>query len=232
MIRQSSPFVLNISAYLVTLALLLGACNMPYNSVFSATPTTIFNFPTQTVQGESTPTVASTPFDTSTPSPFPSASPSATNTPLIAATGAPTLTAAPVSGGSACNKAQFVRDETIPDGTVFSPGATFVKTWRLKNVGTCTWTPGYLLVFAHGQSMGPSGRAPDPVVLPTVAPGRTVDLSISLIAPPAPGHYQADFYLRSPSGANFGVGPAGRGTFWVKIVVLPPTATNTVVSYP
>jgi Ig-like domain from next to BRCA1 gene len=112
-----------------------------------------------------------------------------------------------------------------------SPGATFIKTWRLKNVGTCTWTSGYLLVFDHGQSMDPSARAPDPVaLLTTVAPGQKIDVTINLVAPPSPGNYQADFYLRSATGVNFGVGPLGRGTFWVKILVLPPTPTNTATA--
>ena len=29
----------------------------------------------------------------------------------------------------------FVADVTVPDGTIFSPGAAFTKTWRLKNAG-------------------------------------------------------------------------------------------------
>jgi len=39
-----------------------------------------------------------------------------------------------------CDRAQFISDVTVPDGTTFAPGATFTKTWRLKNSGTCTWT--------------------------------------------------------------------------------------------
>ena len=31
--------------------------------------------------------------------------------------------------------AGFIADVTVPDGTAFSPGATFTKTWRLKNIG-------------------------------------------------------------------------------------------------
>ena len=120
------------------------------------------------------------------------------------------LIAAPASAASACNKAQFVRDETVPDGTIFSPGATFVKTWRLKNVGTCTWTPGYLLAFDHGQNMGLSGRSPDPVSLSSaVAPGHTVDLTVSLTAPAAPGHYQADFSCVRPQALVLESQPQG-----------------------
>ncbi|HGJ66308.1 TPA: hypothetical protein ENS27_13160, partial [bacterium] len=46
-----------------------------------------------------------------------------------------------------CNWAGFVADVTVPDGTSFAPGAAFIKTWRLKNIGTCTWTGKYGLSF-------------------------------------------------------------------------------------
>ena len=39
-----------------------------------------------------------------------------------------------------CDQAQFVSDLTAPDGSSFAPGAAFTKTWRLMNIGTCTWT--------------------------------------------------------------------------------------------
>jgi len=32
--------------------------------------------------------------------------------------------------------AQFIADVTEPDGTRYDPGATFTKTWRLRNIGT------------------------------------------------------------------------------------------------
>ena len=44
------------------------------------------------------------------------------------------------------DRAQFVTDVTVPDGTKYDPGATFTKTWRLRNVGTCTWTTAYTMV--------------------------------------------------------------------------------------
>jgi hypothetical protein len=91
-----------------------------------------------------------------------------------------------------CDSAQFVSDLTAPDGAVFAPGATFTKTWRLMNNGTCAWTQAYNLVFAGGDSMG----APLSVKLPAeVPPGQMVDVSVNLTAP-----IQADTtraYLRS-----------------------------------
>ena len=42
--------------------------------------------------------------------------------------------------------AQFVADVTVPDGARYDPNAAFTKTWRLRNIGTCTWTT----VLHHG----------------------------------------------------------------------------------
>lgn len=52
------------------------------------------------------------------------------------------------------DKATFVEDVSVADGTNFSPGASFTKTWRLKNVGTCAWTPQYKLSFQGGDQLG------------------------------------------------------------------------------
>ena len=92
---------------------------------------------------------------------------------------AATVSILPARALSSCDRAQFIADVTVPDGTNVLPGLTFAKTWRLKNIGTCTWTTSYTLVFASGDALGGSS-----VNLPsTVVPGQTVDVSVSLTAP-------------------------------------------------
>jgi hypothetical protein len=115
-----------------------------------------------------------------------------------------------------CDVAQFIADVTIPDGTSLAPGATYLKTWRLKNIGSCTWSTAYSAVFTGGDQMG----APAVVNLPSsVAPGATVDISVNITAPSAPGHYRGNWKLRNASGSLFGVGAAGAYVFWVDINV-------------
>ncbi|HTX92593.1 MAG TPA: NBR1-Ig-like domain-containing protein [Anaerolineales bacterium] len=129
----------------------------------------------------------------------------------------------PAAAATACDWAQFVSDVTVPDGTGFAPGTTFVKTWRLKNIGTCTWTTSYTVVFANGSLMG----APASVNLPaSVAPGATVDISVNMTAPSAPGTYVGYWKLRNASGGIFGVGPADNGLFFVQINVSASYATG------
>jgi Ig-like domain-containing protein len=215
---------------MVALSLLLAACNVPLPSG-ATQPTNPANpaltAAVQTLQALSTQPTSST---AETASPVPTFTPAVTNTSTntaiaIPTTAIPTNTPVPPSPTPICNRAEFVKDVTVPDGTIYSPSVSFVKTWRLKNTGTCTWTTSYSLVFDHGQKMGSSGSQPDPVALATtVTPGQTVDVSITLVSPSLPGNYQADFRLRSNAGTLFGVGPSAQGTFWVKITVLPATS--------
>lgn len=117
---------------------------------------------------------------------------------------------------AACDRAQFVTDVTVPDGTVFAPGAAFTKTWRFKNVGTCTWTTSYAMVFDYGEKLG----GPDSVPMPkTVVPGDTVDVSVNLTAPSTAGSYRGFWKFQNPSGIRFGLGAAGVQAWWVDIRV-------------
>jgi hypothetical protein len=125
---------------------------------------------------------------------------------------------------TSCDAAQFVADVTVPDGTTFAPGTPIAKTWRLKNVGTCTWTTAYAAVFYSGDKMG----APSSVNLPmSVAPGATVDVTVNMTAPATAGHYRGHWMLRNASNVLFGMGPYGNYTFFIDIFVgtTSPSAT-------
>ncbi len=150
------------------------------------------------------------PITTPTPVP-PTATPTAT----------PTTTPAPIV---CTDRAQFITDVTVPDGTTFPPNQTFVKTWRLKNVGTCTWTTSYQLAFVSGNAMGGT----DTPLAQSVAPGSTVDASVNLTAPSTVGSYRGYWELRNASGILFGIGAAYDRSFWVDINVAgTPVATAT-----
>jgi len=140
---------------------------------------------------------------------------------LLVASLLATQSLASITAQTACDQAQFVADLTIPDGTTLSPGATFTKTWRLMNVGSCTWTTSYRLVLVGGDSLG----APAYVRLPvSVAPGQMVDLSVNLIAPKAIGHYRGLWKLSNSAGVRFGIGASGNDPFWVDINVADSSA--------
>jgi len=134
------------------------------------------------------------------------------------------------AGASAatCDQAQFITDVTVPDGSVFDQGVAFKKTWRLKNIGTCTWTTSYSLVFDTGEQMG----APASIKFPaSVAPGQTVDLSVDMAAPNKAGHYIGYWKFKNASGVLFGIGTTANKSWWVEINVNNPAGLNVVYDF-
>ena len=122
-----------------------------------------------------------------------------------------------VSAGGYCDWAQFIADVTVPDGVPVDPGRPLTKTWQLKNIGTCWWTKSYKLVFVGGAQMGGITEINLPV---GVAPGDTIDLSVSLTAPMAPGMYIGYWKLQNSNGGQFGIGLTATNPFYVKIEVV------------
>jgi hypothetical protein len=174
-----------------------------------------------------TPTEPSPPTATREPPPTNPAVPTATiaptdeaevtATPDPAATTATPTTGAPVATAVAgANVAEFVADVTVPDGTNFTPGETFVKTWRLKNVGTSPWSTGYLFVYAKGEQMAGPQTQPLPN---SVAPGETVDISLDLTAPDRLGAHTGFWQLRTDAGQPFGIGAGANEPVYVQINV-------------
>lgn len=148
-----------------------------------------------------------------------------TNTPGSTLTPGPITPTVPPSS---CDKVQFIADVTVPDGTTFAPGATFTKTWRLKNIGSCGWTTSYQLVFFSGAQMGAGTSATFPK---NVAVGETVDISINLTAPNNPDSYRGFWMFKNANGALFGIGAQANRPWWVDIRVvgtpIPGGFTNT-----
>jgi len=136
-----------------------------------------------------------------------------TASPIVLATFTPVP---PLATVTRCDAGEFVADVTFPDGTFVSRGSTFTKIWRIKNVGTCTWSTSYALVYDSGEKFD----GPNAVSLPTsVAPGQTIDLSVNLTAPNKQGHYRGFWKLRNASGVLFGVGTSANANFYVDINV-------------
>lgn len=157
---------------------------------------------------------------TLTPSPTPTVT--LTRTPTVTP-GGPTLTASPTPSASptpppaaSCDRAAYVSDITVPDGTTFTAGSNFTKIWRLKNVGTCAWTNTYTLNFKSGDQL----NGPLSVPLPqAVAPGQTVDVPVNLVAPLFDGNYRGNWILKNGSGVEFGIGSGYKSTIYVEIRV-------------
>lgn len=140
----------------------------------------------------------------------------------------PALSLPTIASAAPCDWARFISDVTVPDGTKYEPGATFKKTWRLKNIGTCTWTTSYSLVFDTGAQMD----APASIKFPAeVKPGETVDINVDMTAPSSPGHYIGYWKFKNASGVLFGIGYNANKSWWVEINVAESTTANIVYDF-
>ena len=132
----------------------------------------------------------------------------------------PTPTAAP----AACiDGMSYVADITYDDANmtappVLKPGQAFVKTWRVRNSGTCTWTSAYYLAYSHGNTPQSQMGGQPTYIKGSVPPGGTYDISVNLVAPQQPGVYQGFWQMVNAKGTAFGT------TVYVGIQVVAPTA--------
>lgn len=205
-----------VSFVLVSLGLLiLVGCNMPSMEATPTSPQAVFTYAAETVAAELTRVGALA--SATLPAP------TRTNSPVPTNTTPPTRTNTIVP----CNLAGWVDDITVDDYTVMAAGQSFQKIWRLRNIGTCTWTSGYKAAFDHGDQLGFSAGYSQALTSATIAPGQTVDIIVNMNAPIAAGTYRSDWSLRDPSGQSFGT------SFIVVIKVNPGVVhTATVVNIP
>lgn len=132
-----------------------------------------------------------------------------------------TMTAVATSQANCKDSAILVEDVTIPDNTQMTAGEKFTKTWKLQNVGACTWS-GYTVAFVNGDRMS----SPDSVPVPETERSKPVDVSVELVAPSADGTYRGNYELRNAAGEPVLIGT--ESIFWVQIIV--GTGAGTSVS--
>jgi hypothetical protein len=188
---------------------------MAVTACSTATPTQVVqpNQPTRAfTRRTATETVPppATDIPAATSTPAASATPAATQTPSSTATNTPN----PVP----CNLAAFAGNVTLPDLSSVIPTRTYTKTWQLRNIGSCTWSSDYSVVYISGDQLGPNTSAKLPGA---IKPGSYVNVSISLVMPnpTKTTTYTSYFMLKSDSGEFFGIGQNGNGAFWAKVTI-------------
>lgn len=143
----------------------------------------------------------------------PQLTPTLTPQPQPAVTSQPQATKSPQKQSNCTDSASFVADLTIPDNTKIDQGKTFVKTWRIRNAGTCAWNEKYSLVFVNGDQMNSIASIPFKVT----PPGAALDISVDLVAPSADGAYTGNYELQNDSGQSILID--NTRLIWVKITV-------------
>ena len=166
------------------------------------------------------PTAPDTPATQPQPSSTPQSQAAATSQPQAAATPQQQATLPAQAPSNCTDSASFVADVTIPDNSNVNAGAAFVKTWRIRNTGTCSWNDVYSMVFVNGDQMNSIASIP----FKATAPGDTLDLSVDLVAPSADGAYTGNYELHNAAGQLFQID--GTRLIWVKIRVASSVAQN------
>jgi hypothetical protein len=193
-------------------------------AAFFETQTAMFTPPADTATATQTPFDTVTPFANSTPFGSPTfVFYTATLGTLTPGTPTPTgtLSTATVNPGAlayGCNNLAFIRDVSVPSGTVFLKNENFTKTWKVQNTGTCNWMYQYQLVLFSGDPYGGKSYK----IQKVVTPNDWSELSVNLTAPKNPGTYTNYWRLQDSESHMFGA------TLVVSFkVVAEPTATAT-----
>lgn len=119
-----------------------------------------------------------------------------------------------------CDRAEWLGDVTVPADTLMPSGSVITKVWRVKNAGSCTWTPSYTLVFTGGNLPAVATTT----FLPgSVPPGQIVELSVTVTTPASTGIFQSTWMLRNASGQMFGGGPNGADPLIARIRTFQPS---------
>jgi len=113
-----------------------------------------------------------------------------------------------------CNNLAFIRDVTVPAGTVIQKNKDFTKTWKVQNTGTCNWMYQYGLVLLSGDRYG--GK--DTKIQRLVTVNDWSEVSVNMTAPNHPGTYTNYWRMTDLNGNMFGA------TLVVSFVVAEPPA--------
>jgi hypothetical protein len=142
---------------------------------------------------------------------------------LEAAAGQPAIEeVAPEEGGDGLPEAAtaapcqdtlvFIKDITIPDGTVVAPESTLDKRWEVKNSGNCNWDGSYRVRLIAGPELGSQKEQ----ALYPARSGTQAVIRILFKAPAEAGTYRSAWQAFNSQGEPFG------DPFFVEIIVQAP----------
>lgn len=221
-----SGAVLTQAALLADQGLTQTAAAAPPTQTFTPTTATGIN-PTATFISIPTNSLSPTAINTQQAIPPTSALPAVTVTSTSSGPAAIPTATAPTGNTSDtnCYKASY-ESETAPfDYSKFPVDSGFNKMWKVKNIGTCTWTENFSLVliaaYKDGQLTGEAFGNP-PVIFPvfhrTIIPNDYAWVSINMKTPSEPGIYAMYYKFQTEDGKIFGIwGQGTEGSLWIKI---------------
>jgi hypothetical protein len=123
-----------------------------------------------------------------------------TSTPVPVATIAGAATPEATSESGCSNLLAYIKDITVADGSIFSPGESIDKRWLVENQGTCNWNIRYSLRHSGGD---PMSAVTVQSLAPVLAGSQSV-LRIMFTAPLEPGKYRSAWQAYTPDSKPFG----------------------------
>jgi len=125
-----------------------------------------------------------------TPTPEPSMTPKSVTTAALK----------PTEDAGCSNLLAYIKDLTIPDGSMFSPGESIDKRWLVENQGTCNWNSRYSLRLTGGDPMSAESEQS---LYPALAGNQAV-IRIIFKAPSKGGKYRSSWQAYNPDSKAFG----------------------------
>jgi hypothetical protein len=94
----------------------------------------------------------------------------------------------------------FIRDLTLPDGTVVLPEQQLDKRWQVENNGSCNWDMRYRLKLVAGPNLG---AVVDQALYPARSNSQAL-IRITFTAPEEIGVHRSAWQAHDPQGEPFG----------------------------
>uniref|UniRef100_A0ACD5V7M5 Uncharacterized protein n=1 Tax=Avena sativa TaxID=4498 RepID=A0ACD5V7M5_AVESA len=115
---------------------------------------------------------------------------------------------------------RFIKDLTVPDGTVMAPSTSFRKIWCMRNSGPTAWPFGTQLTWIGGDQFARQSSVKLEISQFGFPVGGETDVCVDFVAPAKPGRYISYWRLTSPDLQTFGQ------RVWVLIQVEQPVQTS------
>uniref|UniRef100_A0A0E0BWQ2 ZZ-type domain-containing protein n=2 Tax=Oryza meridionalis TaxID=40149 RepID=A0A0E0BWQ2_9ORYZ len=115
---------------------------------------------------------------------------------------------------------RFIKDITVPDGTVMAPSTPFTKIWRIHNNGSSMWPYGTSLTWVGGHLFARNSSVKLGISVDGFPIDQEIDVGVDFVTPAKPGGYVSYWRLASPTGQMFGQ------RVWVFIQVEHPGKTS------
>jgi hypothetical protein len=98
------------------------------------------------------------------------------------------------------NQLTYLKDLTIPDGSVVAPDSTLDKRWEVQNTGDCNWNADYHIRLIAGPDLN---AQKEQALYPARAGSHAV-IRFVFKAPLQPGSYRSAWQAFDPNGEPFG----------------------------